>query len=222
MPDFGCEIEATNIVLLGNFNPAIFQPAWLVAHNLIRKEEGDAAKIQVIAAEVASFATDWLNLLVTQNKFQASTSDPSHYEPLRDLVLGIFLLLEHTPFDKMGINREMHFKMPSVEAWHEVGHLLVPKEIWREFLGDPGMRSVSVEGSPKHAPDTVLRVKVEPSTRVQPGVYVETNQHHQASGPDAPRQLMGILRDKWTVSQEYAKSFGDYLIREGYRRAIKR
>jgi cation transport regulator ChaC len=117
---------------------------------------------------------------------------------VRDLVLGIFLLLEHTPFDKMGINRDMHFRMPTEEAWHQLGHLLTPKELWRSHLEKPGMQSITIGGSPEHAPDSYLRVKVEPSTRVKPcGVYVGTNQQHQASGSDAARQLMAILREKW-------------------------
>jgi hypothetical protein len=221
MPDIPCEAEGAHIILVGHFNPSIFQPAWLAAHDLIRKEEAEAAKIQVIASEVASFTSDWLSLVVTDDKFQALTNDPSHYEPLRDLVLGIFLLLEHTPFEKMGINRDMHFRMPTEEAWHQLGHLLTPKELWRSHLEKPGMESITIGGSPKHAPDSHLRVKVEPSTRVKPcGVYVGTNQHHQASGPDAARQLMVILREKWQTSQEYARVLSENLVNEGYRRAI--
>lgn len=223
MPDIPCEVEGVHIVLLGHFNPSIFQPAWLAAHKLIREEEAEAAKIQVIASEVASFTSGWLSLVVTEDKFQALTNDPGHYEPLRDLVLGIFLLLEHTPFDKMGINRDMHFRMPSEEAWHQFGHRLAPKEIWRAHLANPGLYSLTVGGPPKHTPEAVLRVKIEPSTSVKPhGIYVGANQHHQASGSDAARQLMAILREKWQVSQDYAKILGEYLVNEGSRHAVDR
>jgi hypothetical protein len=220
MPDFPCEIEGANIVLVGNFNPSIFQPAWLAAHGLIRPEEGEEAKVQVISPQVTSFSTDWLSLVVTDERFHASTSDPSHYEPLRDLVLGIFILLEHTPFTRMGINRDMHFKMPSVDVWHSVGHLLAPKEIWREFLVNPGLNSLVIQGSVEQIPGARISMRVEPSARVQPGIYVGTNQHHEAKGADAAKQLMDILREKWVVSQDYAKSASGRLINEGYSRAI--
>jgi hypothetical protein len=221
MPEFPCEVEGTNITLVGHFNPSIFQPSWLVAYNLIRKEEGDEAKIQVIAPQVTSFTADWLNLVVSQERFQASTNDPSHYEPLRDLVTGIFLLLEHTPFDKMGLNRNMHFRMPSVEDWHAFGHLLAPKDIWSGLIVKPGLKSLIIEGLIEIIPGATIRVKVEPSSRVHPGIYVGTNQHHEASGADAARQLMSTLREKWVESQEYARQLAEHLINEGYSRATR-
>jgi hypothetical protein len=36
MPVPKCESEGASIVLLGSFNPGIFQPAWFGAHGLIR------------------------------------------------------------------------------------------------------------------------------------------------------------------------------------------
>src|SRR5437867_1304432 len=99
-----CEIEGVSIVLRGNFNPSIFQPAWLASHSLLRRQEADAAKINVIHPELTSFTAEWLILEVTKDRFGAATIHQAHAEPLRDLVLGVFTLLEHTPFTKMGMN----------------------------------------------------------------------------------------------------------------------
>jgi hypothetical protein len=51
------EIEGVGIVLVGSFNPRIFQPAWFAAENLIREEEEQAAKIELIHRQVAIFST---------------------------------------------------------------------------------------------------------------------------------------------------------------------
>ena len=52
---------SASIVLVGAFNPAIFQPSWLELHRLIRDTEAEAAKISIITAEVAVFSIgDWL------------------------------------------------------------------------------------------------------------------------------------------------------------------
>ena len=52
-----CELEGASVVLIGAFNPGIFQPAWLGANKLIRPEEVEAATSgkheYVIAREVA-------------------------------------------------------------------------------------------------------------------------------------------------------------------------
>src|SRR5437867_10843081 len=117
------EIEGVSIVMLGSFNPAIFQPHWLGAQHLIRPEEAENAKIRAIQAEVADFSTEWFELQVLQNRFQILSKDPRQYGPLRDLAAAIFALLSHTPVRALGMNRSFHFKMPSLEAWHGIGHL---------------------------------------------------------------------------------------------------
>ena len=80
------EIEGMSIVLLGSFNPQIFQPAWFAAEGLVRKEEAEAAKIEIIHPQIISFSMEWLLLQVTQERFAASTTHSPSYEPLRDLV----------------------------------------------------------------------------------------------------------------------------------------
>ena len=42
------ELYRISIVLLGNFNPKIFQSAWFASQNLIRKIEANEAKIEII------------------------------------------------------------------------------------------------------------------------------------------------------------------------------
>jgi hypothetical protein len=41
------EIQGISIVLLVDFNPKIFQPAWFAAQNLIRQQEADEATIHI-------------------------------------------------------------------------------------------------------------------------------------------------------------------------------
>lgn len=214
MGEWTCEIEAASIVLLGNLNPSIFQPAWLAAHDLIRKEESNAAKISIIAPQIAQFSLDWVNLEVTEERFSASTTDPAYHEPLRDLVLGIFTLLEHTPLKKMGINRHMHYKIPSVDRWHAFGDLLAPKNIWKELLRSPGMASLTIQDRPieQEGLRTEVNIKVEPSRRVHPGIFISVNNHHEDSSEDALKRLMSILRDRWLELQTYSLRIAWHLL----------
>jgi hypothetical protein len=77
MPDHQLELEGASIVVLGSFNPRIFQPLWLSANNLIRPEEADAAKIEIIHREISIFSTEWFNLQVTDGSFSVECKDPS-------------------------------------------------------------------------------------------------------------------------------------------------
>jgi len=99
-------LEALGIVHRGNFNPAIFQPSWFAAQNLIRPQEAEAAEIEIIHPKVAAFTAGWLRLHVVEDRFHASTTQVAYFETLRDLVLGVFGILSHIPLKALGINRE--------------------------------------------------------------------------------------------------------------------
>jgi hypothetical protein len=209
--------------LIGKFNPAIFQPAWLGASNLIRKEEADSATIELVNPQLTSFSADWLKVQVLAERFTATTVDTEHYQALRDVVVSIFQLLEHTPFWIMGMNRDMHFKMNSEEEWHQFGHLLAPKEIWRPLLDEPGLRSLLIQSSPlKQGEIQILRyVRVEPSAQVKPGVYIQLNVEVSLPGgaqagiitqQRAARELTNYLTQSWSETLLEAQKIADHLL----------
>lgn len=212
-----CEIDGVNVVLLGSFNPKIFQPAWFGHYGLIRQEEAEAAENLVAVPELATFTAGWLTIQVAPERFSAATADAARFEALRDVVLGTFRLLEHTPFDRMGINRSMHYRMPSEERYVAFGHFLVPKAPWQPILDDPRTRSLTVEGFQTRNADTVkMTVKVEPSTRVPNGVFISTNEHYEMPGTDAGRRLMLALEKNWEDAQMVAKQIAEHLLDQTY------
>lgn len=223
MATWKTETEGASIVLIGKFNPAIFQPAWLGAGNLVRPEEADKAKIEVISPQVTSFSADWLKIQVLSERFLATTVETEHYQDLRDIVISIFHLLEHTPFWIMGMNRDMHFKMKSEKEWHELGHLLAPKEIWRPLLNQPGLRSLLIQSLPskRDGIQVLHNVRVEPSTQVNPGVYVQLNIEVSLPGgakagiitqQRAAHDLIKHLSESWTNMLGEAQKIADHLL----------
>src|SRR5882762_5070374 len=98
---------------------------------------------------------------------------------MRDLIVGTFNLLQHTPLHKLGINIDMHFRMDSEASWHAFGHRLAPKDLWQDTLKNPGMRSLTMEGQRPDAFRGYIRVQVEPSIKIHPGVYVRVNDHYE-------------------------------------------
>jgi len=177
------EIQGVSVVWLGDFNPKIFQPAWFAAEGLIRKQEAEKANIEIIHPEAVSFTLEWLRLQATRERFFVATTQEPYYEVVRDLVLGTFSLLRHTPVHKMGINTDMHFRMGSEDAWHAFGHRLAPKDLWQGILENPGMRSLTMEESRPDGYKGYIRVKVEPSARAHPGVYININDHYEVADP---------------------------------------
>jgi hypothetical protein len=180
-------VASTSIVLRGGFNPAIFQPAWFAAEKLLPRTEVDAAKVDIITPQILSFSTEWLNLQVTDDRFSAQTQLAHMELPLRDLVLATFRLLRHTPIRIIGINYDSHINMGSIEAWHRIGHILAPKDKWKDLLKEPGTRSVTIEGERPDDYLGYLLVKVEPSNVLGPqGLYIGVNDHYDLTDPEPP------------------------------------
>lgn len=210
------EFDNPVIVLLGSFNPAIFQPLWLAQNGLLREEEAKAAEVRVISPEVTVFSTPWMGVEVTSNRFAARANDGGHALPLRDLVIGTFRLLEHTPITAMGLNRLSHYKMPNREQWDKVGDTLAPKEHWSQILaGKVGMRSLTVEAQRPESSAKFVRVKVEPSLKVEFGLFIEVNEHFVVDTEEAKDGLVAVvkstavaatnlIRDQWESNQGFA------------------
>lgn len=200
------EIQGMSIVLLGSFNPKIFHPVWFAAQKLIREKEAEEANIELITPAVAKFSLDWMRLQVIQEQFVIETTQEPYYEILRDLVIGTFNFLSHTPVTMLGINTQQHFKMHSEEEWHRLGHELVPKEkYWTPTLKKPGMRSLTIEGQRPDEYKGYIQVKIEPSTKIQSGIYISINDHYEAEKESNCNTIIDILNIDWINAEQRAE-----------------
>jgi len=198
------KIKGHSIVLIGNFNPKIFQPSWFGSQGLLQKQEAEEAEVEIIHSDVAIFRLEWLRMEVTRERFLVETLQEAYDLTLRDLVLGTFSLLRFTPIKKMGINRDTHFQVDSEEKWHSVGNKLAPKDLWQEILERPGMISLTMEGNQKRdGLEGFIRVKIEPSARIPMGVFFSVNDHFEFKETDASvgsDTVISILREYWEKS----------------------
>ena len=210
------ELAGANVVLLGSFNPKIFQPAWFAVNGLIRKLEAEDVNTEIIQTDISIFHIgDWLRVEVTNERFHASTEQEAYFGALIDFVLGTFTFLKHTPAGILGINTSMHYKMRNPEAWHGIGDELAPKERWKRFMNTPGMTRVEMRDERTKGPKGYLKVGVEPSIRVHPGVYINTNDHYEIDDPQNAigcSELMEILNSNWKKSIYSAYDFADAII----------
>lgn len=199
------------VVLRGRFNPAIFQPAWLASHGLIRQEEAERAKGIVFAPDLVAFTADWLRMQVDEDRFEASALDSAHAGPLRDLVLGVFALLEHTPFEVMGLNHLGHYPLPEGE-WSALQDEFAPKAPWNRIIMTPTLRTLTIQGAIEEAPGARIQIRIEPSLRLEHGICIATNEHYERKGSvEAGRELMAILGKRWDASRLYAQRIVDFM-----------
>src|SRR5687768_10210575 len=153
--------EGTAIVLRGSFNPAIFHPEWYRARGLLSEPEIQEAEIKIVSQQVSSFTTNQFEFFVSDDAFQIATNHPPAYELLRDLVLGTFKILSHTPIRLMGLNRQVHVDAGPEDRWNDIGNRLAPKRYWERVLQSPGTRSITIEGVRPDNYSGYVRVKFE-------------------------------------------------------------
>jgi hypothetical protein len=62
------DLSELSIVLIGNFNPTIFQPSWLARHGLITDGAAQSAAIAVIHPDITAFSIESLFTLQVERE----------------------------------------------------------------------------------------------------------------------------------------------------------
>ncbi len=124
------EILGASVVLLGQFNPAIFSPAWLAKSGVISEEEAAAAEKPVTHPQIAHISIEHLTIAVETGRFSVSvTSDP--VVRVLDITVQLFRdLLSHTPLRACGINYSEDWRVESFEKRLALGRALAPIGPW--------------------------------------------------------------------------------------------
>lgn len=200
------ELQEHSIVAVGALNPAIFQPAWFAAEGLITSGEAQAAKVQIISTQAAFFQVDWLNVRVLPDRFVVATENEAFYPHLRDLVASSFSKLSHTPITALGINYSCHYRFEDATQWKHVSDELAPKCRWSRLLDNPEMRSLTMGSSRPTGPNGYLNIKIEPSVRVEHGIFIETNNHYDVNEDGIGcRPMLNVLLAEWKKTFEEYK-----------------
>jgi len=196
-------------VLIGEFNPTIFQPAWFSSEKLLTEAEADAANVNVIHPDITAFELPWLRIQVERERFTATSLAQPYFERVVGLVCDTFAILRHTPVLFFGINNEAHFLAGSTEKWHALCHKLAPKDYWKQFFDDPGMQNISIRQVPRS--DGLaghVQVIVEPSVKITPGVYIATND--EIRDPAGLRlgadRTVELVREKWPTIVDFSET----------------
>jgi hypothetical protein len=211
-------MQGMSIVAVGSFNPAIFQPRWFSWNNLIPEGEAGDAKIEIIHRDVSIFSTDWFSLQATGDRFLLDTRDPTKCFPLRDLALGTFKILEHTPVSAFGFNSLQHFRMPSEVEWHAFGDFFAPKGAWRDIVSNPGMRAMIIQGKREGSEANQIQIRIEPSTKIRPGVLIRVNEHYEtpddkdANPKDHMVFFLKTLQGSWESFMSYCGDVARHLL----------
>jgi hypothetical protein len=183
------DVVGTSVVFLGSFDPLVFQPVYMAEHGLLTDSDLTQLRYQFLANELMVLNLPWMQLSAEPGKIIASTTAESPIvEPVRDFLFALYETLPVRKVSAVGINHETHFAVQSEEAWHKLGHTLVPKEpLWNGVLVSPGTATVTIRGQRDDDFQGHINVRVEPSTRLHPGIYVNVNDDMRLAAADSDR-----------------------------------
>ncbi len=203
------------MVLVGHMNPAIFQPTWFASEDIFSDSEAEHAEIQVIHPQHTAFSTDRFNIQVQVDRFTAEAVDPKNHEPLRDVVLGTFAALHHTPIRLMGLNLNSHYEMRDKAALDELGFKLAPKEPWTALGLDAAMLGLAMQAERNDEYTGYQQIRVQPSTKVRNGVFIQVNDHYDfgaAGDPPSAEAALVTLEAVWGDSLRRARKISRELL----------
>ena len=226
---FKAEIFTSVIVVLGDFNPAIFTPDWFERNNLIGEgdatvaREGGTGKQPLISRQVSNFETEWFTLQVLDS--QLSLTSRNVLNPaFKDLTVGIFQLLSQTPVRAIGLNFIGHFKFNTMENLHKVGDTFAPKNIWNTLYPDnfyTGLEKLTIRiqnGSRESGPvnNDEKRITLERSNNFKYGIALSINDHHDLTRDDdnstPAERLVSIVEGQWESVWHDAERVFDKLL----------
>ena len=221
------EIGEVSVVLRGQFNPAIFSPAWFALNKLLGQGLVDGAQLEICSGEITVFGAEWLRIEVDQRRFLASTLQAPSVR-VCDLVARTFSEgLYHTPLEALGINRSVHFCVESLSQRDRMGRRIAPVEpwgAWGKTLGETGlqggvtsltMTQVEIEGRP---PGDRIHVTTQPSNKVGDGVkgvLVNVNDHYtlkETVSSGSARVFMDMLRERFSSSITHSEKIIDHIM----------
>ncbi len=205
------------VVVVGGLNPLIFQPEWLRSNQIIGQDEAEQASgeggIEIISRELTSINLKAKKLIVDTQRFVIWAME----HPLvaaNDFATSCFGLLSHTPVSALGINRELVFRCPSVDAWHNIGEALAPRRPWSALVPPDdakerrgGLRTITYENSfrPDGAPGYVRATVSVPENSNLCDVKVSINDHFTIGEPNkmgSGEDVVEILAARWTEAMD--------------------
>jgi hypothetical protein len=209
-PPHELEQRIVAVVLLGRFNPRIFQPAWFAARELLAEVDVDPKSIVMTDGFVA-FDTEFVKLLCAQDRCQfvsgATTPTP---ELIRDLVIGTFTILAETPIWEFGINHAVHIP-PQIRRWDDVTAALGDPQRSLMLLEGQALQTVVLQSPRTDRYEGSRTLSLQPSVQLETGVYMALNDDVIVHPPDSrdaigARRTIEILDDVWDESHTLAES----------------
>lgn len=218
----------TQLIFVGEFNPAIVTPDWLAMKGLINADDLTVCRESIQAhgrSRLMAFQSNWFRAQIIANQLSISSLDGASPR-VADLAQGLLMLLPETPVSAFGINFDAHFKVMSFDDYHKIGDFFAPKKPFLDVIPEiDGKKTsagllhltIAIDSRPRDpaaesaGPSIQKRITIEPSNAVSPGIYFLYNHHVVVSNlpKNAPSDAVAVaeyMRMNWNSDMQEATS----------------
>ena len=190
---------STSIVLIGDFQPAMFQPFWFRMQDAISEEEynyivNSKKEDMLITNNSVHFETGQFDIQITQNRFQIICKNKTS-EIIIDFFKKIFDSLSSMPITAYGINFIFHIEAKDKREMKRIGQTLSPWKNWNPLLLEEddnegtGITSITATKQKDYG-RTNLTISV--SDEIKHGIKFSFNFHHLPQNMDQPFMMADI------------------------------
>lgn len=206
--------EEASIVLVGNFNPKIFHPEWLIRKEIV--EEWDYSKDKVVnvgdLSQISLPSNRRLSVLL--NQYALTSQMASDFLTLKDVVTNTFTVLKETPISQMGMNYTAEIKLDSYDRWRQFGDQLAPKQRWidcidyydklnEEQIRYFGLYELVMELPRNDDFNGYIRPKIKALSSADLTLTFNVNNHVEVEAADA-MNMVKVLEQSWEGSLQFA------------------
>jgi hypothetical protein len=199
----------------GTLNPGIIHPQWFARHDLLHWKEADDATVEISADDYTLFRTRDFTTEVSRRSLTIATYNQAFEPQLRDLFIGTFRLLVHTPLRELSVSRFTHWRInPLVQqkeppvAWAKFMRLTR----WQEVLHSPTPVGIAVKGVTGAGVESL--VSVEPSDKEGALVYVGCRYDWSLAEDSPANDLIRIIKEDWSDARQHADRAINWVLRE--------
>jgi hypothetical protein len=204
------QIYTFSTVVIGDFNPVIVQPSWLSNKKLIREQEAQNAKIEIIHNEITKFSIDWATFEISRDRFEIRTTQEPYFDPIKDLFVSIFQILKETPIRTVGFNHLKYYALPDEDRYYKFGNKLAPLNNWTDSLNDPRLINLEIiELKRKDKQEGQYRIKIQPSDiklSTNYGILININDHFVVENNDLIKTISNNWKNSFNRSSEVAET----------------
>ena len=220
MMNSAIKFSSVSFVGVGDFSPPQFSPDWLQSEGLIRKEDVDVKKT-LIAYEFSEFVIPGIVFRVDKNSLRIEAYDERYFEFVKDLVIGIFSILDRTPVRCFGINYEYHFQTETEKGLDKLRDMFVaPRKIWEQNLKSPiELRDATILIKNKFSSkkEDYIGITLSGSNELSSGVRVFVNNYFeikQKTALDRTSYLVELIKNNWSEIQKESKYILDKIMEQ--------